>query len=70
MQDIFMLRIKEGCVLISLLWLFCPPTAKAQSNVLVSFTTTNATPLNIGFAGFTTELLRSGFQASRTSKMS
>jgi hypothetical protein len=27
------------------------------SNVLVCFTTTNATPLNSGFAGFTTELL-------------
>jgi hypothetical protein len=33
---------------------------QANTNVVVAFTTTNATPLNPGFAGFTTELLGRG----------
>lgn len=33
-----------------------PPKAGAQTNVSISFTTTNATPLNPGFAGFCTEM--------------
>jgi hypothetical protein len=34
-----------------------PPEAAAQSAVPISFTTTNAAPLNPGFAGFCTEML-------------
>ena len=33
---------------------------QANTNVVVAFTTTNSTPLNPGFAGFTTELLGRG----------
>jgi len=38
---------------------FCPTdaTAQTQSIVQISFTTTNTTPLNPGFAGFCTEML-------------
>jgi alpha-L-arabinofuranosidase len=35
----------------------CSTEAQAQSNVLVSFSTTNSIPLNPGFAGFCTEML-------------
>jgi hypothetical protein len=43
-------------------WLWLVPELPAQSstNVVVAFTTTNATLLNPGFAGFTTELLGRG----------
>ncbi|HUC84822.1 MAG TPA: hypothetical protein VL970_06495 [Candidatus Acidoferrales bacterium] len=34
--------------------------AQAGTNVVISFTTTNFTALNVGFAGFTTELLGKG----------
>ncbi len=34
--------------------------AQSTTNVVVAFTTTNSTPLSIGFAGFTTELLGKG----------
>jgi hypothetical protein len=39
-----------------------PQEAPAQSTVSVSFTTTNATPLNTGFAGFCTELQASAVE--------
>src|SRR5690348_7872297 len=42
------------------------PEIRAQSNVVVAFTTTNATPLNLGFAGFTTELLGTGIEYGDT----
>jgi hypothetical protein len=42
------------------------PEATAQPAVPVSFTTTNATPLNPGFAGFTTELLGTGVEYGDT----
>lgn len=42
------------------LWLAA--SLQAQSNVVISFTTSNATPLNIGLAGFTTELLGTGVE--------
>ncbi len=34
--------------------------AQTNTNVVVSFSTTNSTPLNVGFAGFTTEILGKG----------
>jgi len=40
--------------------------AHAQANVLLSFATTNATPLTLGFAGFTTELLSTGTEYGDT----
>jgi hypothetical protein len=40
--------------------------AAAQTNVLVAFTSTNSTPLNLGFAGFTTELLSTGTEYGDT----
>ena len=43
-----------------------PANALAQSHVLVSFVTTNSTPLNPGFAGFTTELLGTGIEYGDT----
>src|ERR1035441_6820681 len=52
--------------LMLLSWLMFLPAASAQSNVLVSFTTTNCTPLNLGFAGFTTELLGTGIEYGDT----
>jgi len=44
------------------------PEVRAQSstNVVVAFGTTNATPLNPGFAGFTTELLGTGVEYGDT----
>jgi hypothetical protein len=46
----------------------CSPAelAAAQTNVVIAFTTTNATPLNIGYAGFTTELLGTGIEYGDT----
>ena len=42
-------------------FLFIPEIrAETNTNVLVAFTTTNSTPLNLGFAGYTTELLGKG----------
>ncbi|HUA38376.1 MAG TPA: hypothetical protein VMA35_08310 [Candidatus Sulfopaludibacter sp.] len=42
--------------------LLCSPQAAAQATVSVSFTTTNTTPLNQGFAGFCTELQASAVE--------
>ena len=49
-------------------WLWLVPELPAQSstNVVVAFTTTNATALNPGFAGFTTELLGGGEEYADT----
>jgi len=41
-------------------WFLPEIPAQSDTNVVVAFTTTNATPLNLGFAGFTTELLGGG----------
>jgi hypothetical protein len=52
----------RAVVVAGLLWLagtICPPAA---GGVLISFTTTNSTPLNQGYAGFTTELLGTGVE--------
>jgi hypothetical protein len=38
----------------------------AQTNVIVAFTTTNSIALNVGFAGFTTELLGTGVEYGDT----
>jgi alpha-L-arabinofuranosidase len=64
-----MLRAKIAITvlwLLSLAGLFCPPEATAQPVVSVSFATTNATPLNPGFAGFCTEMLASAVEYSDT----
>lgn len=37
-----------------------------DTNVMVAFTTTNSTPLNLGFAGMTTELLGTGIEYGDT----
>jgi hypothetical protein len=44
------------------------PESRAQTNtnVVVAFSTTNSTPLNLGFAGFTTELLGKGIEYGDT----
>ena len=49
-------------------WLWLTPEARAQSNtnVVVAFSTTNATPLNPGFAGFATEILDTGLEYDNT----
>ncbi|SPE58801.1 conserved exported hypothetical protein [Verrucomicrobia bacterium] len=44
----------------SSLWFGSKGLAQTGTNVVVSFSTTNATPINLGFAGFTTELLGKG----------
>lgn len=54
------------CLLLSSALLAIGARTEAQSNVLVSFTTTNSTPLNLGFAGFTTELLSTGTEYGDT----
>src|SRR5579883_2221021 len=53
---------------VKLVALFCGVCSSlaAQSNVIVDFTTTNSTPLNLGFAGFTTELLGAGIEYDDT----
>jgi hypothetical protein len=40
--------------------------AQSSTNVVVAFSTTNPTPLNLGFAGFTTELLGTGVEYGDT----
>lgn len=41
-------------------WLAPQIRAQGSTNLVVSFTTTNATPLNLGFAGFTADLMTGG----------
>ncbi|HXR03152.1 MAG TPA: hypothetical protein VN836_00415 [Verrucomicrobiae bacterium] len=65
-MQLFRLGIKASLALILMVPFIGPPAASAQSNVLVSFTTTNSTPLNLGFAGFTTELLNTGVEYGDT----
>jgi hypothetical protein len=63
------LRSKIAMAVLWLLFLaglICPPAATAQAVVPVSFATTNATPLNPGFAGFCTEMLASAVEYSDT----
>ncbi len=40
--------------------LFVQELSAQNTNVIVAFTTTNPTPLNVGFAGYTTEMLGKG----------
>src|SRR5208282_6888666 len=47
-------------------WFTPEVRAQTNTNVVVCFYTTNATPLNIGFAGFTTELLGTGVEYGDT----
>jgi len=49
-------------LLLPLAFMPLPGTAQTSSNVVVSFTTTNSTPLNTGFAGFCTELQASAVE--------
>jgi hypothetical protein len=44
-------------LLLALLWGLSPAAAQTNTNVVVSFTTSNSIPLNQGFAGFCTEML-------------
>jgi hypothetical protein len=53
-------------VLSASLWFTPEGRAQTNTNVVVSFVTTNATPLNLGFAGFTTELLGKGVEYGDT----
>ncbi|MGA9452053.1 MAG: hypothetical protein WBW41_12010 [Verrucomicrobiia bacterium] len=53
-------------LLLPLAFLPMPAAAQTSSNVLVSFTTTNATPLNTGFAGFCTALQTSAVEYGDT----
>jgi hypothetical protein len=60
--------LKTAVVALLLLSAFVPWPAAADSttNVVVCFSATNATPLNTGFAGFTTELLGTGVEYNDT----
>jgi hypothetical protein len=49
-------------VLSASIWLVPELPAQSSTNVVVAFTTTNATPLNPGFAGFCTELQASAVE--------
>ena len=55
-------------ILILALGFCCARDLRAQSNlqVAVSFTTTNPTPLNLGFAGFAEEMLDTGLEYDNT----
>ena len=48
------------------LWLTPEVRAQSSTNVVVAFSTTNATPLNPGFAGFATEILDTALEYSNT----
>jgi hypothetical protein len=58
-------RLRLRCLAAGLAMLLAGPVC-AQSIVPVDFTTTNAAPLNQGFAGFTTELLSTGVEYGDT----
>jgi hypothetical protein len=62
--------MKFGTIILSVFlasfWAIPEIRAQTNTNVVVAFTTTNATSLNIGFAGFTTELLGKGFEYGDT----
>jgi hypothetical protein len=58
-------------ILVWFIWFLCfwcaPESyADTNTNVVVSFTTTNATPLNLGFAGFAEEMLDTGLEYDNT----
>jgi hypothetical protein len=48
------------------LWLTTEIHAQTSTNVMVTFSTTNSTPLNQGFAGFATEILDTGLEYGNT----
>lgn len=55
------MRINITILILATLFRFTPEIqAQSNTNVVVAFVTTNSTPLNVGFAGFTTELLGRG----------
>ena len=54
------------CWLLPLAFLPMPTAAQTSSNVVVSFTTTNVTPLNTGFAGFCTAMQTSAVEYDDT----
>src|SRR5208283_4384872 len=64
-------RMKSLIFALLMIWagLWQMPEGRAQSStnpVTVAFSSTNFTPLNIGFAGFTTELLGTGVEYGDT----
>jgi hypothetical protein len=66
-EHVLMPRLNWHFVLVLLLaGLYRPPVASAQATVPISFTTTNTTPLNSGFAGFCTEMLTDSVEYSDT----
>jgi len=54
--------IVPSLVLLTSFWLVPGIRAQSNTNVVVAFTTTNATPLNPGFGGFCTELQASAVE--------
>lgn len=54
-------------LVLATIFYFSPEShAQIDTNVVISFTTTNATPLNLGFAGFATEMLDTGLEYDNT----
>jgi hypothetical protein len=62
-------KSRTGVLLFLTACIAATPVFRAQSQpaVMVAFSTTNATPLNPGFAGFTTEVLGTGVEYGDTS---
>lgn len=62
------MKIKIGTIWLLAVSLGFIPKIRAQPNpnVVVAFTTANSTPLNPGFAGFTTEVLGTGVEFDDT----
>src|SRR5271157_1469130 len=56
------IKISRFVVTLALAQLVHVPHATAQSNVTVSFFTNSITPLNPGFAGFSTDFLDNGLE--------
>ena len=53
-------------ILLAGLWLETNLQAQDSSIVIIAFSTTNSTPLNLGFAGFATEILDTGLEYDNT----
>lgn len=63
-----MCKLEKATLLILLTSLWFTPATRAQSNtdVVVAFSATNATPFHQGFAGFCTEMLTGAVEYSDT----
>lgn len=59
-------HLRLGIQLLLLAGYLWPAKSTAQTPVLVSFATTNATQLNLGFAGFAEEMLDTGLEYDNT----